>query len=339
MRELTLSSAFWFLCAFWCLFPVAVSAQSYFSRNPGEPIYGKPLTEADLTGKVVYVEYWGINCGPCRAAFPHLVEAVAQFGRTGSFVMIGSHMQELTPEVATYLQSVNCNFTNYQQYICPLAPLKSGGIPQAYLLNFRGELVGSGHPKEVLPLVSRYVEEAMRQNRLLYGFSPATNLNIPTGFEKVATQFAPDKAWTAPMKQLQKRAKKDEDAQAFLTEIESAIDTEIQELAEQRREKPTETLLRLNRLAKNLKGLPQLEKVEKMAGKLQKVKGASEMLKVWAMMETSQKKALSGKLTSASAEREMKKIVKKLEEVTENEEFHEAIRDEAKALVDKMTAQ
>ncbi|MDO4629008.1 MAG: hypothetical protein Q4C70_07475 [Planctomycetia bacterium] len=336
LGRLTAMFLFALLFTFSFHYPVSVMAQSYFSQNPGAPIYGKPLTEADLMGKVVYIEYWGINCGPCRAAFPHLVEAVTQFGRSGSFVMIGSHMQELTPEVPTYLQSVNCNFTNYQQYICPLAPPEGGGIPQAYLLNYRGELVGSGHPKVVLPLIPQYVEEAMRQNRLLYGFSPVTSMDIPSGFEKVATQFSPEKAWAAPIKQLQKRAKKDEEAQAFFTEIESAIDTEIQTLADQRREKPTETLLRLNRLKKNLKGLPQLEKVEKMSGKLEKVKGAPEMLKVWAIMEAFQKKAQSGKLTPASAERETKKIVKKLKEVSENDAFHDAIRDEATQLVEKI---
>ena len=126
-------------------------------------IWGKPLTDADLSGKVVYIEYWGIFCGPCRAAFPHLMECQAKYASTGSFVMIGSHLQEMVPEVTDFLKEKNCNFTNFQGYTCPMAPPKGGGIPQAFLLNSRGELVAEGTPNEVLPKVEFYVKEAFQR--------------------------------------------------------------------------------------------------------------------------------------------------------------------------------
>lgn len=331
-----------FFLAFLTVMPGLISqaaAQVYFNQNPGQPIYGSPLTNADLTGKVVYLEYWGIHCGPCRAAFPHLVECQAMFGKTGSFVMIGSHLQELSPEVTEFLQTQNCNFTNYQQYVCPLAPPQGGGIPQAFLLDARGQLAASGHPAEVLPKVAPLVEEAIARNRLANGFNPILDLEVPKSLQKLAVQFTAEKSWSAPMKQLQKKAAKNEDAQTLLAGIEGAIDAELEALEAQRKEKPAETLYRLERLSKNLKGMPQLEKVDGLKKKVAKRKGAQEMLKVWSQMEAFQKKCRTGKMNPTAAKKEAKKILKSLKELAQEEDFHESVRQEASALAEKLENQ
>ncbi|MBQ9454054.1 MAG: TlpA family protein disulfide reductase [Thermoguttaceae bacterium] len=313
----------------------AVSAQ-YFQGSP-QVIWGKPLTDADLSGKVVYIEYWGIFCGPCRAAFPHLIECQSKYGSTGSFVLIGSHLQDMGQEVTDFLKQSNCNFTNYQGYNCPLAPPKDGGIPQAYLLNCRGELVAAGTPKDVLPQVEFHVKEALQRNRLVNGFNPILDLNVPKSQAKVAMKFTSDKAWAPLIKQMEKKASKDDEVKTFIDEINVSINTELQSLKDLLAERPSEALYRLNAMMKCLKGLPQEEKAAKIIKKAKKMEGIDEMQKVWSQMQASRKKMQSGKMNPSAAGKEIAKNVKALKKIAENDAYDEIIRQEAETLMKKMT--
>jgi thiol-disulfide isomerase/thioredoxin len=46
-------------------------------------VNGKPVTLADLKGKVVLLDFWAVWCGPCIATFPHLRDWHKQFHGDG----------------------------------------------------------------------------------------------------------------------------------------------------------------------------------------------------------------------------------------------------------------
>jgi len=55
-----------------------------------EWVKGKSVTLAELKGKVVLLDFWGIWCGPCRRALPGLTELHRKYARDG-LVIIAVH--------------------------------------------------------------------------------------------------------------------------------------------------------------------------------------------------------------------------------------------------------
>lgn len=51
-------------------------------------VNGSPLSDADLKGKVVLLDFWAVWCGPCIATFPHLKEWNEEYADKG-LVIIG----------------------------------------------------------------------------------------------------------------------------------------------------------------------------------------------------------------------------------------------------------
>jgi thiol-disulfide isomerase/thioredoxin len=51
-------------------------------------VNGEPLTDGDLKGKIVLLDFWAVWCGPCIATFPHLREWHEMYADKG-LVIIG----------------------------------------------------------------------------------------------------------------------------------------------------------------------------------------------------------------------------------------------------------
>jgi thiol-disulfide isomerase/thioredoxin len=63
---------------------------------------GKELKLADLRGKVVVMDFWGVWCGPCRAAMPHLKELYEKHKADG-LEIIGVHTTRVGEKMAAYV--------------------------------------------------------------------------------------------------------------------------------------------------------------------------------------------------------------------------------------------
>lgn len=51
-------------------------------------VNGSPISNEDLKGKVVLLDFWAVWCGPCRATFPHLTEWHEKYADKG-LVIVG----------------------------------------------------------------------------------------------------------------------------------------------------------------------------------------------------------------------------------------------------------
>lgn len=73
---------------------VAGRQQSDLIGQPAAPLHidawvnGKPLSDDELKGKVIILDFWAVWCGPCIATFPHLREWQEKYGDKG-LVIIG----------------------------------------------------------------------------------------------------------------------------------------------------------------------------------------------------------------------------------------------------------
>ncbi len=145
----------------------AVGAKVAFPDFSSGHVYGDKITAADLRGKVVFFEYWGINCPPCRAAMPHLIELQKKYGNKG-FIVIGSHVQFMTPQVKEYLKENKVNFPIYEHKSLPQAPCP-GGIPYSVLVGGDGRIIAEGYPASLYDKVPDAVAKASKGYPILDG--------------------------------------------------------------------------------------------------------------------------------------------------------------------------
>jgi thiol-disulfide isomerase/thioredoxin len=50
-------------------------------------VNGDPLTDEDLKGKVVLLDFWAVWCGPCVSTFPHLIEWNKEYADKGLIII------------------------------------------------------------------------------------------------------------------------------------------------------------------------------------------------------------------------------------------------------------
>lgn len=106
------------------------------------------VTAADLAGKVVILEYWGTNCGPCVAAMPHL-QALYDKYKDDGLVVIGTEIQRSPRErIQSYLAQNKFTFPVCRDFWLPQAQLQ-GSLPTTVLIGADGKVAYIGKPHQV----------------------------------------------------------------------------------------------------------------------------------------------------------------------------------------------
>ena len=134
-------------------------------------VNGDALTDEDLKGKVVLLDFWAVWCGPCIATFPHLIEWQEKYAEKG-LVIIGAtryyqrgwnaETNRITPrntklttedENAATAQFAGFHKLKHRLMVVPStskfhSEYAVSGIPQAVLIGRDGKIrmikVGSG---------------------------------------------------------------------------------------------------------------------------------------------------------------------------------------------------
>ena len=118
-----------------------------FVRNPDPApelkitsLDGKPLTLADLHGKVVFLNFWATWCGPCRAEIPDLIALQDRY--KDRLQIIGLNVDDEEADIQKYATEMGINY--------PVAMtsndirIQYGGIPAlptSFVLDTEGRVV------------------------------------------------------------------------------------------------------------------------------------------------------------------------------------------------------
>lgn len=134
------------LCLIASVVQTAQAAATLEGMRPGSHVNGPKLDPAELKGRVVLVEYWGINCPPCLASIPHLSALQEKYGRD-QFILIANQCQGADEAKA---QSVfkgrggSDLITVINQG--GLTGANVSGIPHCFLFSHEGKLIYEGGP-------------------------------------------------------------------------------------------------------------------------------------------------------------------------------------------------
>lgn len=135
--------------------PLPVASLSEVSW--GTLVNEAPFNAAELAGKVVVVEEWGVNCGPCIASLPELAK-MARSGEKRGLVVVGLERQQSSKEAI--LQVLKTARVEYPVMSGGSAPGGNGGIPHACVFDVTGKLVFNGSPHD--ENFERAVKKALR---------------------------------------------------------------------------------------------------------------------------------------------------------------------------------
>jgi thiol-disulfide isomerase/thioredoxin len=104
---------------------------------------GKPVTVADYRGKVVLVNFWFPGCGPCRAEFPMLQEALTKYGPKGFAVLAINIVTDEGDQVLQVLDDGKFGFVPLKMPAEDWAKVNYGikGAPANFLLDTEGKII------------------------------------------------------------------------------------------------------------------------------------------------------------------------------------------------------
>ena len=94
------------------MLPLYAGATDFIKQFDGQKtVDGQTIKASELRGKVILLDYWGMNCSPCVAALPKLQKLKETFSRNKSFILIASHVASADKsKVAAFMKAKKYTF-------------------------------------------------------------------------------------------------------------------------------------------------------------------------------------------------------------------------------------
>ena len=154
-------------CLFMLLQPVYSYAGQAGTVAPSfslADLNGKTITLEQFRGKVVFLNFWALWCGPCREELPELDRLYRKYGKEGLEV-IGICMETSEARVISFLRKVRVTF--------PILMDKNGDTAEAYRFSGlpSGFIIGrdgvirhrhTGYGRELLPEYEKEIMELLK---------------------------------------------------------------------------------------------------------------------------------------------------------------------------------
>ncbi len=239
----------------------------------GKHLSGTKLTPADLKGKVVMLDFWGVNCAPCLAAMPGVASMNAELADFG-LVVIGSHVQAATADqITATAASRGANFPITEQ-----TRVDGGndfqGIPHVIVFDHTGACIFRGLPREAEHKARVAVGEMLVANAGREKFAAPLNPAI------AELKKGQSPALVLPRIVSQLNGTKDvaADAKALLDSITAAGQKKYDQAVEKAESAPVEAFLLVEKVPAAYKGTQLAKDATALVTKLKKDKGVTAEL-------------------------------------------------------------
>ncbi|GAA5484732.1 TlpA disulfide reductase family protein [Haloferula sargassicola] len=111
----------------------------------GSQVNDVALKPSELEGKVVVVEKWGTNCGPCLAFLPELAKIAKRYEKKG-LAVVGMEVQQ--SDKAKINKILKDARVKYPVVAGGSTPVNSKYIPHAQVFGANGKLLWAGNPHD-----------------------------------------------------------------------------------------------------------------------------------------------------------------------------------------------